>query len=86
MRRLAQLSGSPQDLPRHSAEASGVRRIVLATGISGPGCGLNWVRKGDPAFNRKNIHAAIEGCEAALSEDATERGRGPAFRYCNPAP
>jgi len=44
-------------------------RIVLASKISGPGRGMQWIREGKLGFNRHNIQAAIEGSLRRLQTD-----------------
>ena len=44
-------------------------RIVLATKVAGPGRGMNWIRDGDLAFNRKNLRMALEASLRRLQTD-----------------
>jgi aryl-alcohol dehydrogenase-like predicted oxidoreductase len=44
-------------------------KLVLATKIAGPGRSLQWIRKGDLAFNRQNIRHALDASLTRLQTD-----------------
>ncbi|MDR2838317.1 MAG: aldo/keto reductase [Azonexus sp.] len=44
-------------------------KIILATKVTGPARGLDWIRNGPPALDRANIRAAIEGSLTRLQTD-----------------
>ncbi|MDR1994638.1 aldo/keto reductase [Azonexus sp.] len=65
----AETSGASESIVGRWLARQARERIVIATKVAGPARNLDWIRRGPPALDRANIHAAVEGSLRRLQTD-----------------